>query len=611
MTQVLTVLAGTLTLAGGLLLAAPSAALAPPGGIEEFPFSITEDFPTSGFVAGPDGNVWFTATTFSGGVDVGKVGLVTPDGQIHEYPVPTAADELDKPEHSDPYQLAPGPGDTLWFIDLGDNREGEQLIGRVTLGKGEPQFTEFADAAKESELGPIAAGPEGDMWYATAMFGNEDKIWWITPKGEVHFVVGLGAHGFFPNVGGIAQGFGYMWFTERDENEAFIGRVNTSTDAYEHFPIPTKNSNPTAIAPGPNGDMWFVESGASQVGEINSKGEIKEFPATSTNYSPDGIVEGPDHNMWFTQATIDSIGRIGPSGEVKSFPIPTPQSEPGGIALGSDGNLWFIDDRATEESPTPGPFYHIGRLTTPYLPENLAPPAISGATTEGQVLTASAGSWKNSPTSFAYQWLTCEASGNNCSPISGETGVSHPLGTGDVGHTLRVRVTATNVAGSATEESALTAVVVSPPPPPPPPPPLSRVEASMTWTFGWTRKYTLVQSLVVHGVPRGGKVEVVCDGHGCPFSRHTSATVASHHSSHHACHGRKCKKPKSRPQGPEVNLTGLFKGRHLSVGDTLSIRIVRSGWVGKVFVFTARSDQTPRVDVSCLAPGSTTPGKGC
>ncbi|HXB63735.1 MAG TPA: hypothetical protein VNV42_02555 [Solirubrobacteraceae bacterium] len=610
MKQSLTALIGALMLVGGFVFAAPSAALAPPGGVEEFPFPSTEEFPNSGFVEGPDGNIWFTVDTDSGGTEVGKVGLVNLDGQIHEYAVPTAPGSTEHPEHSDPYQMAPGPNDTLWFTDLGDNSNEEQLIGQVTLGKGEPQIKEFPDGAKENQLGAIAAGPEGNMWFATAQFGSEDKIWRIKPNGELHLVAALGAHGFFPDIGGIAQGpGGYMWFTERDENEAYIGRINASTEKYEHFLIPTKNSYPTAIAPGPNGNMWFVESGASQIGEIASNGEIKEFPATSTNYSPDGIVEGPDGNMWFGQATIDAIGRIGPSGkEVKSFPISTPESEPTAIARGSDGNIWFMDGRATEVSPTPGPFYHIGRLTTPYLPAVIAPPTISGTPTEGQVLTASPGSWTNSPGTFAYQWQSCDAAGGSCSNLSGETGVAHPLGAGDVGHTLRVVVTATNVAGFASEVSNPSAVVATPPPPPPP---LSRVEASMTWTFGWTRKYTVVQSLIVHAVPKGGRVEVVCEGHGCPLGHYRSATVARHRS-HKTCRPhKKCKAAKPRPQGPEVNLTPLFKHSHLRTGDTISVSIVKTGWVGKSFVFTTRSDKTPSVRVSCLAPGSHQPGKGC
>jgi streptogramin lyase len=616
MKQSLTALIGALMLVGGCVFAAPSAALAPPGGVEEFPFPITEEFPSSGFVEGPDGNIWFTVNTDSGGTEVGKVGLVNLAGQIHEYAVPTTKpSSTEHPEDSDPYQMAAGPDDTLWFTDLGDNNNDEQLIGQVALGKGEPQIKEFPDGAKENELGPIAAGPEGNMWFATAQFGNEDKIWRIKPNGELHLVAALGAHGFFPDIGGIAQGpGGYMWFTERDENEAFIGRINASTEKYEHFLIPTKNSYPTAIAPGPNGNMWFVESGASQIGEIAPNGEIKEFPATSTNYSPDGIVEGPDGNMWFAQATINAIGRIGPSGqEVKSFPVPNPESEPTAIARGSDGNIWFMDGRATEVSPTPGSFYHIGRLTTPYLPTVSALPTISGTPTAGQVLSASPGSWTNSPGAFAYQWQSCDAGGNNCSNISGETGVSHPLGAGDVGHTLRVVVTATNVAGSASAVSNPSAVVA---PAPPPPKPTPRVESSMTWTFGHTRKFTVVESLVVHGVPKGGRVEVACHGHGCPFGHHESATVARRQThptchTHKKCSAAKHKSKKPPPQGPEVSLTRLFKGRHLTAGVSISISVVKAGWIGKSFAFTMRLDAAPRVQVECLAPGSSKPGQGC
>ena len=607
----MTTMIGTLALAGGLLLAAPVAAIAPPGGIEEFPFSSTEDFPTSGFVVGPDGNIWFTENVSSGGTDAGKVGLIDAAGQIHEYAVPTSKPATTtQPEESDPDQIAQGPNDTLWFTDSDVNSNDEELIGQIALGKGEPQIKEYPAAAKEVQLGPIAAGPEGNMWFATARFGGEDEIWWITPKGETHHVDSLGLHGFYPNIGGLAQGpGGYMWFTERDENEAFIGRINASNAKYEHFPIPTKNSYPSGIAPGPNGNMWFVESGASQIGEITSTGEIKQFPATSTNYSPNGIVEGPDGNMWFAQATINSIGRIGSSGEVKSFPLPTPESEPAGVARGSDGNIWFMDDRPTEVSPTPGPFYHVGRLTTPFLPASVSPPAISGTPTQGQALSTSPGSWTNNPGIFAYQWEDCDSAGNNCTGLSGETGVTHFLTPADVGHTLRVVVVATNVAGSATATSAPSSVVAPAPPPPPP-----HIEASMTWSFGWTRKYSIVESLIVHGVPKGGRVEVVCHGHGCPFSHHRSATVASKR--HQTCHGSKCKKAKpkpkhSAPQGPEVKLTSLFKGKHLHVGATISVSVVKAGWVGKSFVFTTRSDKTPLEQTACLAPGSSKPGKDC
>jgi hypothetical protein len=92
-------------------------------------------------------------------------------------------------------------------------------------------------------------------------------------------------------------------------------------------------------------------------------------------------------------------------------------------------------------------------------PVNTAPPTTSGTTTVGQTLTASNGTWSNSPTSFAYQWLRCNGGGNNCAAVANGTQQTYTLVGADAGHTLRVRVTATNADGSASAQSAQTAVV--------------------------------------------------------------------------------------------------------------------------------------------------------
>ncbi|MGA9286132.1 MAG: hypothetical protein WBV85_11900, partial [Solirubrobacteraceae bacterium] len=103
----------------------------------------------------------------------------------------------------------------------------------------------------------------------------------------------------------------------------------------------------------------------------------------------------------------------------------------------------------------------------PAPPSNTALPAISGTTTEGQTLTASAGTWTGAPTSFAYQWQDCEAAGEGCVDISGATSVGYVLGASDVGHTIRVVVIATNGGGSTSASSTASAVVAAVPPPPP------------------------------------------------------------------------------------------------------------------------------------------------
>jgi hypothetical protein len=92
-------------------------------------------------------------------------------------------------------------------------------------------------------------------------------------------------------------------------------------------------------------------------------------------------------------------------------------------------------------------------------PLNLIAPAISGTSRYGQTLSAGNGTWTGSPTSYAYQWQDCNTSGTGCSGISGATDGSYTLRGGDIGHTLRVMVTAANAGGSTAAGSAATAVV--------------------------------------------------------------------------------------------------------------------------------------------------------
>ncbi|MGH2999214.1 MAG: hypothetical protein ACRDNM_07920, partial [Gaiellaceae bacterium] len=94
-------------------------------------------------------------------------------------------------------------------------------------------------------------------------------------------------------------------------------------------------------------------------------------------------------------------------------------------------------------------------------PANTATPTISGTPQESSTLTASTGTWSNSPTSYAYSWGRCDANGDNCAAISGATANTYSAQSADVGHSLRVTVTATNADGSADATSAPTAVVSS------------------------------------------------------------------------------------------------------------------------------------------------------
>jgi len=109
---------------------------------------------------------------------------------------------------------------------------------------------------------------------------------------------------------------------------------------------------------------------------------------------------------------------------------------------------------ATESSPA------TAVVAAPVPPANTTPPEISGTTRDGQTLSASTGAWTGAPApTFSYQWTRCDSAGAACADIPGAIESTYVLGHEDVGSTLRVRVQASNFAGSASSTSGATGVV--------------------------------------------------------------------------------------------------------------------------------------------------------
>jgi hypothetical protein len=94
------------------------------------------------------------------------------------------------------------------------------------------------------------------------------------------------------------------------------------------------------------------------------------------------------------------------------------------------------------------------------------PPTIIGGEnpTPGTQLRSTRGTWTDTPTGYSRQWLRCDAGGSDCTEVTDRTRKSYTVRQPDVGHTLRVRVIASNGAGpsdSATSDPS----GVSPSPP--------------------------------------------------------------------------------------------------------------------------------------------------
>lgn len=94
-------------------------------------------------------------------------------------------------------------------------------------------------------------------------------------------------------------------------------------------------------------------------------------------------------------------------------------------------------------------------------PVNTVGPVISGTAKVGEELSSSTGTWTGAQ-SYGYQWERCDTAGAACASVAGATGAKYGVRTADVGHTMRVAVTATNASGSAKAvSSAQTAAVVA------------------------------------------------------------------------------------------------------------------------------------------------------
>ncbi|HEX7289918.1 MAG TPA: hypothetical protein VF250_02215 [Conexibacter sp.] len=132
--------------------------------------------------------------------------------------------------------------------------------------------------------------------------------------------------------------------------------------------------------------------------------------------------------------------------------------------LGADdiGTTLRVRVTATDETGEDWALSDPSPIVTAIPPLNDVPPIAYGQASEGATLTALPGAWFGAePLSYAYQWRRCDARGASCGDVEGATAPDYRVAEGDVGATLRVAVTASNDADSATAVSAPSAVVTS------------------------------------------------------------------------------------------------------------------------------------------------------
>lgn len=88
-------------------------------------------------------------------------------------------------------------------------------------------------------------------------------------------------------------------------------------------------------------------------------------------------------------------------------------------------------------------------VVLPPPPENLTFPTISGSAQVGATLNADPGEWNGNPTSYSYQWFSCDVNFDDCPNIAGATDQSYVIGAAELDRYIGVEVVATNQNGDS------------------------------------------------------------------------------------------------------------------------------------------------------------------
>jgi streptogramin lyase len=380
----------------GLLLFVSSPASGVP--IQEFTIPTPMSMPMT-IAPGPDGNLWFTEECGN------KVGRITPDGAISEYPLPGSPlqfipyDCIKDNNGSDGrglHGIAQGQDDKLWIADSINsiiwkmNKDGV-LIGKYNVdqcpmpGEGaiQPIFNGYGPHGLTA--GPDIPGPDGTpvhtIWFTHLSCNYIGVI--STDTGEMIRKFIIPTHGCSTTTGDTCGTYlsssvahitadpnGAIWFTEHGNVGFMVNKIGkimpgplcAGNQKYSDPPSPCITeylvSDPTTslglyeIAAGIDGSIWFTERTNKTIAkmEIGTSGT-----PTFTTYprpfdpqqlsNPAGIAVDPDNgNIWFTEQLSATIGVIPntPNGLIEKFQIPSAGTG-FHITVGPDGNLWFTE----------------------------------------------------------------------------------------------------------------------------------------------------------------------------------------------------------------------------------------------------------------------------
>lgn len=245
--------------------------------------------------------------------------------------------------------IAAGPDGNLWSSD------GRTQLLEITTG-GKITAVIIPGAPATSIVDTLAPGPKGGntIWFADPSLHEVGRLTTGASPSISVFTVPDIQHPKIAQPSAIAPGpDGNMWFD--DQGSDYAGQITpllAGITEYPFAPVPFRSSQGLVVLP--SGDLWFVESGLAKIGHVQistlNPGSLNAVQEVKPNSAHVGelrnIAASPDGNVWFTEPRAGKIGRINVSAvpiTIDEFSVATQNAQPSGIAPGPDGAIWFTE----------------------------------------------------------------------------------------------------------------------------------------------------------------------------------------------------------------------------------------------------------------------------
>ncbi|HEY9085785.1 MAG TPA: hypothetical protein VIN40_07615 [Candidatus Tyrphobacter sp.] len=247
-----------------------------------------------------------------------KLGELEQNAKFKEYVLPNPG--------SEPYGIAFGPDNNLWFTEYAGNR-----IGRYDSISA--NFAEFTIPTANAQATSIVLGSDGALWFTES---GANRIGRVTLAGAI---TDYPVSGTTPLSAALGSD-GAIWFTLNGSNQ--IGSI-TPGATVTLYTVPTANSQPFDIVPGSDNALWFTEHATGKLGRSTVTGSITEVSLTGCA-APGALRQGVDGDFYvLCTGASPSVLQYNPQTAVtKSFPVKA-GTVPQRAAIGFDGKLYFTD----------------------------------------------------------------------------------------------------------------------------------------------------------------------------------------------------------------------------------------------------------------------------